>query len=272
MTRAPVVQARDLWFAYDDGTEALRGAELTLQPGEFVALIGPNGSGKTTLAKHLLGLLRPDRGQVRMDGAEIAGRSVGELARTVGYVFQNPDHQLFGANVEQELSLGPRQLNLPEDEIRERVEGTTQEFGLSGQLDRPVGSLSYGQRKRLSLAAVATMRPPVLVLDEPTSGLHWQAARQLLDWLAERTRDGGSVLVITHDMRLVAEYAVRAALMMEGRIVAEGSPFQIFDQETLLKRTGLEAPQIARLARRLSLPVEAVTVAAACEAYLGAHG
>lgn len=272
MIAAPRLLADDLWFSYADGAEVLRGTGLELQPGELLALIGQNGSGKTTLAKHFVGLLRPARGTVSMDGRDIVQRSVGELARTVGFVFQNPDHQLFGATVEQELALGPRNLGLAEHKIRSRVEGAAIEFGFADRLDRRLGTLSYGQRKALSVAAVAAMHPAVLILDEPTTGLHWRAAQALLDWLVERTRAGCSVLLITHDMRLVAEYADRTALMLEGRIVAVGAPHEIFRRRELLQRAMIQPPQIVQLAHKLAMPAQVMTVEAACEAYLAGHG
>lgn len=272
MRRAPTLQAHDLWFGYAEDAPALRGAELALQPGELLALIGPNGSGKTTLAKHLLGLLRPRRGRVTLDGADIAGRPVAELARTVGYVFQNPDHQLFGVTVESELSLGPRNLDLPEQEVQQRVERAAADFGLLDLRERRIGDLSYGQRKVLSLAAVAAMDPPILILDEPTTGLHWQAARQLMDWLVARKRAGQTALLITHDMRLVAEYADRAALMLAGRVAAVSAPYQMFGALDLLEQASLQPPQIVQLARRLAMPDEIVTVEGACAAVLGSRG
>lgn len=272
MSPAPVLQAQDLWFGYAREAPVLRGINLKLGPGAFTALLGQNGSGKTTLAKQFVGLLRPASGVVLMDGQDIAERSIGELARTVGYVFQNPDHQLFSTTVEQELELGPRNQGLPEDEVRARAERAAVEFELTPWLDRRVGTLSFGQRKALSVAAIAAMHPAVLVLDEPTSGLHWQAAQALLDRLAERSRLGHTILLITHDMRLVAEYASQAVLMLEGQVAASGAPYEIFQQSELLQRARIEPPQIVQLARRLSLSAEVLTVPAACEAYLAAHG
>lgn len=272
MSSVPRLEARDLWFEYDSGKPVLRGVDLALEPGSFTALVGQNGSGKTTLAKHFLGLLRPSQGRVLIDGHNLAQRSVGELARSVGYLFQNPDHQLFESTVEQELELGPRNLELAESEVQARVEQAAAEFGLTSWLQRRVGSLSYGQRKTLSLAAVSAIHPQVLILDEPTTGLHWQAAKQLLDWLAERNRQGHTLLLITHDMRLVAEYARQAVLMLQGRIAAAGPPQELFGQNELLRQARIQPPQIVRLAQRLGLPSDAITVQGVCEAVALSHG
>ncbi len=263
----PAIQVRQASFSYATGAAVLRSVDLTLMPGEFMALIGPNGSGKTTLAKLLVGLLRPESGQISIDGQALEQLPVSERARLVGFVFQNPDHQLFSATVGQELGLGPRNLELSDEQTQLRIEQAAAEFGLRDMLEQRVGALSYGQRKTLSLASVATLRPHIWILDEPTSGLHWRAAQALLDWVAERTRAGHSALLITHDMRLVAEYAGRAALMQNGRIVAGGAPYQLFGEAELLSQADLQPPPIVRLAHQLGMPPEVVTVGAACQAY-----
>src|SRR3990172_5851456 len=190
MIQAPRLEAIDLWFGYAPERPALRGANLVVEPGEFLALVGQNGPGKSTLAKHLNGLLRPARGRVRLDGEDISGVSTGRLARQVGYVFQNPDHQLFSPSVEQELGLGPRYLGLTPAEVNDHVQRGLHSFGLQSIAQRGPGTLSFGLRRKVSIAAVATLQPLVWVLDEPTTGLHWGSAAQLMDYFAELNTQG----------------------------------------------------------------------------------
>ncbi len=274
MIRAPRLEAIDLWYAYPPERPALRGADLVVEPGEFLALVGQNGSGKSTLAKHLNGLLRPARGRVRLDGEDISGLSTGRVARQVGYVFQNPDHQLFSPSVEQELGLGPRYLRLTPAEVADHVQRGLQSFGLQSIAKRGPGTLSFGLRRKVSIAAVASLRPPVFILDEPTTGLDWGSAAQLMDHFAELNRQGHSVILITHDMRLVVRYASRVALIGEGRMVGTGTPPEIFRQTELLQSTRLEPPPIVELVQRLAssgVEIEGLTVAAACRSFLARH-
>jgi energy-coupling factor transport system ATP-binding protein len=274
MIEAPRLEAIDLWFGYAPERPALRGADLVAEPGEFLALVGQNGSGKSTLAKHLNGLLRPARGRVRLDGEDISGLSIGRLARQVGYVFQNPDHQLFSPSVEQELGLGPRYLGLTPAEVEDHVQRGLQSFGLQSIAQRGPGTLSFGLRRVVSIAAVATLRPPVFILDEPTTGLDWGNAAQLMDHFTELNMQGHSVILITHDMRLVVRYASRVAVMSEGRMVGSGTPAEIFRQPELLESTRLEPPPIVELVHRLAssgVEIEGLTAALACRSFLARH-
>ena len=275
MIRAPRLEAIDLWYGYAADRQALRGADLVVEPGECLALVGQNGSGKSTLAKQLNGLLRPARGQVRLDGEDISGLSTGRLARQVGYMFQNPDHQLFSPSVEQELGLGPRYMGLPPAEVEEQVQRGLQSFGLQSIAKRGPGTLSFGLRRKVSIAAVATLQPPVWVLDEPTTGLDWGRAAQLMDHFAELNAQGHSMILITHDMRLVVSYASRVAEMSEGRVAATGTPAEIFGRSDLLQSTHLKPPPIVELVQRLEsagVKIEGLTVAAACQSFLARHG
>ena len=274
MIRAPRLEAIDLWYAYSPERPALQGADLTVEPRELLALVGQNGSGKSTLAKHLNGLLRPARGQVRLEGEDVSGLSTGRLARQVGYVFQNPDHQLFSPSVEQELGLGPRYLGLTPAEVNDHVQRGLHSFGLQSIAQRGPGTLSFGLRRKVSIAAVATLQPPVWVLDEPTTGLDWGSAVQLMDHFAELNTQGHTVILITHDMRLVVRYASRVAVMSEGRVVGTGTPAEIFGRPDLLQSTRLKPPPIVELVQRLAssgLEIEGLTVAAACRSLLARH-
>ncbi len=247
------LHADHVWFSYPGYEPALRGADLIIEPGEFIAIIGQNGSGKSTLAKHLNGLLRPERGSITHDGESIGRRSTGELAREVGYVFQNPDHMLFSPTVEDELASGPRYQGKSEPEVRAIVAEMMHEFGLAETAKRGPASLDFGTRRSISVAAVMAVRPKALILDEPTLGLDWGRAVALMDIVRARHRAGHSVLLITHDMRLVARYADKLALMKDGTVAAVGQTLQILTDQELLAASQLRPPQIIELAQLLGL-------------------
>ena len=267
-----ILEVAGLWFWYDDeGTPALRGLDLAVGRGEFLALVGGNGSGKTTLTKHFNGLLRPRRGVVRVDGQDASARSVGELARHVGYLFQNPEQQIFSPTVRQELAFGPRNLGLTPAEVEAQVQRALERFRLSGVADSPPAILSYGLRRRVTLASLAAMDPPVLVLDEPTVGLDAPALAETFDWLAELHRRGRTIVLVTHDMALAAEHADRAVAMHQGQILASAPPAELFQQQELLARASLAAPPVLNLARALApwgMRGDSLTVESFCDEYV----
>ncbi len=265
-----MVEVRGAHYRYP-GVPALNGIDVDLNEGEFCALVGQNGSGKTTLAKHLNGLLKPDAGSVTVFGHDTRRASVGELAREVGYVFQNPDHQIFSANVRNELAFGPRNLGLSNGDVRARTDEALCAFGLEAYADLPPATLGFGLRRLVSVAAVYAMRPRLFVLDEPTAELDWRSAHDLLDRFRALHEQGHTVLLISHDMELVAEYAQRVLLMRDGRIVADAPPATFFSQRELLADAHLTPPQVMRLAQRLGdtgIPTETLTVDAFVATYL----
>jgi energy-coupling factor transport system ATP-binding protein len=262
---------RDLWHRYEGEVEALRGVSLAIARGERLAIVGQNGSGKTTLAKHFVGLLRPTRGAVLVDGKDARGRSIGELASRVGYVFQNPDHQIFAATVWEELAFGPRQLGVPKAEVLTRVDEALTFFHLEPYRDEPPAALGFGLRRAIGLAAVLTMRPATLVLDEPFTGLDWAATAVALDWLRTLNQRGHTVVLVTHNMRAVAEFADRALVLADGQVAALGTPRVVFRRADVLERAGLTRPQAAELATRLGplgLSEDSLTVAEVAADYL----
>jgi cobalt transport protein ATP-binding subunit len=263
-----ILQITDLWFWYQENTPVLRGVNLTITRGEFVALVGANGSGKTTLVKHLNGLLRPQRGQVQVAGEDATHLSIGELAQQVGLLFQHPEQQIFSATVHQELAFGPRNLGLKPDLVRQRVQAALDRFDLSAVAEQPPAILSYGQRRRVTLAALATMDPPVLVLDEPTVGLDAPGLQETLSWLAELHARGHTILFVTHEMALAAEYAGRAVVMHQGQILGDGPPAEVFQQSDLLARASLIPPPVMALANALrpsGLESKGLTVESFCD-------
>ncbi len=250
--RAPFVEIRNVVFSYDGATPALRDVSLTVFPGEFVALAGANGSGKTTLAKHFNGLLRPDSGDVRVAGRDARDRSIGDLAQTVGYVFQNPDHQIFLPTVAEEVAFGPRNLGIQGHELDERIEAALALFDLTCQRQRHPTLLGRGLRRRVALAAVYAMRPSVLVLDEPTGGLDRRASEGLMQTLRGLVDDGHAVVLITHDMRLVGEYARRLVVLNDGRVLTDGPTSEVMREFDLLEHAGIRPPPVARLSADLA--------------------
>jgi energy-coupling factor transport system ATP-binding protein len=242
---APVaIEVRGLAHRYPGGIEAVRGVSLSIAPGETVAIVGQNGSGKTTLVKHLNGLLRPDAGSVLLDGRDIAQRRVSDLARLVGFVFQNPDDQLFNSRVDKEVGFGPRNLGLAKAQVDGLVEGALELTGLAAQRAANPYDLDASIRKLVALAGVLAMEPSVLVLDEPTMGQDGPGTRRIGGILDAWAEAGRTVVAITHDMHFAARHFARVVVMRRGEVVLDGSPAQVFgasNAETLAS-TGLRPP------------------------------
>jgi len=246
-----IIQVKDLWHVYPDGTTALKGVNLDVPRGEFLAVIGQNGSGKTTLAKHFNGLLKPTKGIVVVDGVDTRKTSTSTLATKVGYTFQNPDHQICCSTVEAEVAFGPRQLDLSEDEIRRRVDKWLNMLGLEGFRNEHPFFLNKAERQRVAVASVLAMEPEVLVVDEPTTGMDWKQSYAALDMLKSLNATGKTVIIITHNMRLVAEYARRVVVMLDGLVLIEGSVEEVFSVLDILNKAFLRPPQVTELAHKL---------------------
>ncbi|MDF9876924.1 ABC transporter ATP-binding protein [Cellulosimicrobium cellulans] len=239
-------------------TTVLRDVSLAVAPGELVAVVGANGAGKTTLAQLAAGVLRPRRGtldgRVTVTGIDPTRADPRELSRHVGFVFQNPEHQLVTSRVDDELALGLRVRGVPDDEVAARVEDVLRRFGLADLRDRHPFLLSGGQKRRLSVGTAIVCRPEVLVLDEPTYGQDRERAAELLDLLTDLHRDGTAVVVVSHDMQLVAEHATRVVALADGSVVADGAPGDVLADEDVLRRAGLRPPPLARATRDLADP------------------
>ena len=248
----PVVVVDRVTYRYRNGPVALRGVSLEVRDGEFVAVIGSNGAGKTTLVKHFNGLLKPTEGRVLVDGVDTRDVAVSELATRVGYVFQNPDHQFFCFTVEEEVAFGPRNLGLSEEEVRQRVDEALKIVGLDAMRERHPMTLSRGQRQRLAVASVLAMHPRVIVLDEPTTGQDEVAIHQIMTLVDRLRRAGKTIVMVTHDMSLVAEYAERTVVMRRGEVLMDGPTREVFSRPELLAESNIEPPPMARLASRLA--------------------
>jgi len=238
MKQSRAIEREDLHFAYPDGHAALRGVNLTIARGERVGLVGPNGAGKSTLLLHLNGLLS-GRGQVRVTGSPIAKDNLKRIRAQIGLVFQNPDDQLFSTTVFDDVAYGPIYMGLPTEEVQRRVRNALALVNMEGFEKRVPYHLSEGEKRAISLATVLSMSPDILALDEPTSGLDPRARRRLIQTLNSLPQ---TLLIATHDMRLVKEILPRTVIMDEGRVVADGPTETIMRDTKLLERHGLEAP------------------------------
>lgn len=245
------IEVKQVDFVYPDGTQALFDINLEIGKGEMIALIGQNGSGKTTLSKCLNGLYKPTRGEIIVEGLNSKKGSITQMVRRVGYVFQNPDHQLFNNNCWDEVAYGPRNIQLPEDEVKERVDEAIQVVGLpkAYHQEHPF-FLSKGLRQRVAIASILALRPQVIIVDEPTTGQDAKQSLEIMDFLKRLNEElGHTVIIITHDMPIVGQYAKRVIAMGQGRVMADAPTAEVFTQADVLEQTFLKPPQITQLAQ-----------------------
>lgn len=255
-----LIEVREVSHRYPAGTLALADVTLDIHAGEFVAVIGQNGAGKTTLTKHLNGLLKPTRGDVLVGGTNTKEVRTSLLARRIGYVFQNPDHQIFSESVWAEVTFGPKNVGFTGEVLKETVRQALEAVELWPYRDRHPYSLSKGQRQRVALASIIAMQPEVFVIDEPTTGQDYHQSRQIMNLLRQQHEAGRTVLAVTHDMTIVAEYTRRTILVGRGRVLADGPTREVLGQFDVMRQTNLHPPQITLLAAELGLPFTALTV------------
>lgn len=248
-----LIDVSEASFAYPDGTAVIRDISLTVQRGEFLALMGPNGAGKTTLAKHFNGLLVPTGGRVTVGGLDTRHAGVARLARTVGYVFQNPDHQLFSRTVADELAFGPRNLGWTQPRIDSAVDHALERLGGRQRRGDDPFFMGIAERKLVAIASVLVMEPEVLVLDEPATGADHDASRRVMDALASLHRGGLTIVIVTHDVSLAANYATRVVVLRDGAIALAGPPDEVFKRTDELRACHVTPPQVARLSQALPL-------------------
>jgi energy-coupling factor transport system ATP-binding protein len=251
----PLIEVQRLQHTYLQGTplevQSLRGVDLQVHAGESVGIVGPTGSGKSTLLQHLNGLLRPQGGEVRVDGVALSDPRVDVRAirQRVGLFFQNPEDQLFERYAGDDVAFGPRNLHLPQDEVRERVRQAMEAVGLPFEYkDRLTSELSQGEKRRLALAGVLALQPQVLVLDEPTAGLDPQGRRELLRTLAQwRAGDGKAIVFASHNMEDIATLCNRVYVLVNGTIILHGTPREVFAQPEMLIQHGLAVPTVTEV-------------------------
>ena len=242
-----------LFFTYPSGVAALQGVSLSIMPGESVAIIGENGAGKTTLVKHINGLLSPTSGQVRVGGWDTRDRTIAQLASRVGYVFQNPDEQLFASTVWAEVIFGPKNLGLPAEESAERADAALRTVGLHDLAQKHPYDLSISQRKKVAIASVLAMHTPALVLDEPTTGQDHNDTELVGQIVEDLKKQGKTVITISHDIDFCAEHFDRVVVMAQGKVLLDGPTRQILGQADILAQAHVEPPQLMRLSSQLNM-------------------
>ncbi|NMB87117.1 MAG: ABC transporter ATP-binding protein, partial [Chloroflexi bacterium] len=234
----PLVEFRDVRFGYESGQEVLQGISLTIRRGDVIAVLGANGAGKTTLVKHAIGLLKPRSGDVLVQGRSTHEMSVAQVAGTLGYVFQSPSHMLFAPSVREELAFGPTNLGHSPEQIEKEVQQAVEIVNLAGFEDNPPLALSFGQQKRVSIAAILAMQSRILVMDEPTAGQDYMNYMNFMDSILQMP-GFEAILFITHDIDLAVIYANRVLVIQQGSVVRDGPPAEVLQNFDLIRRSRL---------------------------------
>jgi energy-coupling factor transport system ATP-binding protein len=255
MENEKLIEVSKLVFEYPDGTLAIRDIDLEIFANQFIAFIGQNGSGKTTFAKSLNGLLKPASGSVKIDGLDTKEKgTVKKIVTKVGYVFQNPDHQLFNNTVYKEIAYGPQNIGLSEDSVKERVYEAATVCGIEEDLftEHPF-FLTKGLRQRVAIASILAMRPRTIIVDEPTTGQDLQQSIEVMNFLKGLwEKEGHTVIIITHEMPIVAQYAHRTVVLNQGKVLMDASTREVFAQPELLSKTFVKPPQITRFSQAMN--------------------
>ena len=248
-----MLEARNITFSYDDGTEALNNVNLKVDKGDIVALLGKNGAGKSTLFLHFNGILRPDNGEILIDEEKLKydKKSLIKFRQKVGLVFQNPDDQIFAPSVEEDVAFGPLNLKLPMEEVQKRVHEALERVGMVGFEKKAPHHLSGGQKKRVAIAGILAMKPEIMVFDEPTAGLDPKGASKIINLLKELNEQGITIIISTHDVDLVPQYANKVYVLQEGEIIGEGTAKDIFSNKELINKANLELPIIANFFKKI---------------------
>lgn len=248
-----MLEVRDLKYSYNKDYQALKGVSLKIERGQMVALLGKNGAGKSTLFLNLNGIYEPDEGKVFIDGEELKydKKSLLKFRQKVGIVFQNPDDQIFAPTVEEDVAFGPLNLGLPMEEVQDRVEEALERVGMSGFEKKAPHHLSGGQKKRVAIAGILAMKPEIMVLDEPTAGLDPQGVTDLSILLNELNEEGITIVISTHEVDLVPNYANKVFVLVDGLLIGEGTPKEIFAQPEILEKANLKVPIVTELFQQL---------------------
>ncbi|MFA5304010.1 MAG: ATP-binding cassette domain-containing protein [Candidatus Nanoarchaeia archaeon] len=245
-----LIQVKNVYFEYKESVSVLKNINLELNKGEVVAIIGQNGSGKTTLVKHFNGLLRPTKGEILINGNPTVKKTVAQLSHTCGYVFQNPDDQIFNSVVEKEVAFGPSNLGLKGIELNVRVDEALKTVGLYEQRKKHPLDLDLNQKKLVAIASIVAMNPELLILDEPTTGQD-HAGLIMVEALINELRKTHTIIIISHDMNLVARVVDRVIMMCNGEVIFDGAPKEAFTKNDLMKKTYLKPPIITELAQSI---------------------
>ncbi|MHB1393436.1 MAG: ABC transporter ATP-binding protein [Clostridia bacterium] len=259
-----IIEVKDLEHVYPNGNKALTGADLQIREGEFLAVLGHNGSGKTTLVKHLNGLLMPTTGTVYVNGKDTKNTTIFEIGKEVGFVFQNPDHQIFADTVYEEVAFSPKIRGCPIEEIDRRVKEALKAVDLEGYEEEDPFSLSKGERQRVAVASILSARPKVIILDEPTTGLDYKEQKRMMELIKKLNEEGHTIIIITHTMWVVSEYAHKVAVVKDGEVAMYGRTREIFKREEALLNTFLKVPHIVSLSNKLGNTILSVDEMAEC--------
>lgn len=268
-----MITVEDIHYVYPNQVKALKGVSLAINEGEFIAIMGQNGAGKTTLIKHFNGLLKPSQGTVHVNGVETKKTSVAALSRNVGFVFQNPDNQLFSETVEEEISFALKNFGFKKDVIEKRITWALNLLSLTQYRKTSPFLLSGGERKRVALASVLAWDPETLILDEPTIGQDHEQKEKLRQFIMQMQTQKKTVVIVTHDVEFVAECNPRVLLMKDGKIVANGIAKDILTNPELLAASSIVLPQIAQIFAKLTplgLPKDVIDIYEAKEVILKA--
>lgn len=246
--KAPALEVRDLDFHYDNGFHALKGISVDIHEGELMAIVGTNGAGKSTFSKVVCGFEKPQAGTLRLNGQDMMGLSIKERADHIGYVMQNPNQMISKSFIFDEVAFGLRLRGVPEDEVTRRVEDTLKICGLYPMRKWPVSAVSYGQKKRVTIASILALSPDILILDEPTAGQDFKHYTEIMEFLRELNGHGITVIMITHDMHLMLEYARRAVVFSGGQIIADDTSANILTNPDIIARANLKETSLYDLA------------------------
>jgi len=238
---------KNVHFKYPAGVHAINGVSFTISKGEKVAILGPNGSGKSTLILLMTGLLTPQRGEITVFETKTTAKDFQKLRHRIGLVFQDPDDQLFTPSVIEDIEYGPKNLRLPESDIKQRSEQVLSKIGIQHLKNRPPHRLSFGEKKKVSLATALVLKPELLILDEPTANLDLASRRSLIGMLNELNNEGTTVLISTHDVEALPELADRVIVISQGATLGEGETAKVLQDLNLLGAAGLEPPAIVKL-------------------------
>ena len=247
-----MISIQNVTFHYPDGPDVLRDTNLEIRDGEFVAIMGENGAGKTTLVKMFNGLLKPDKGTITVDGIDTRKKSVAQLSRDVGLIFQNPDNQLFAETVAQELAFSLRNFGFAEDVIERRVTSIINTLDLERYEKSSPFVLSGGERKRVALAAILVWDPKHVIMDEPTIGQDYLQKDRLRNFIMQLVSQGKTIVIVTHDVEFVAECKPRVVLLSHGKVIGDGSATTILTNSALVEQASLVLPQISTLMKNLA--------------------
>ena len=240
--REPILKIRDLYYGYGNGTTALNGVSMDIYEGEKIAVIGSNGAGKSTFFLNTNGVLKPDQGEISYLGTIINKKNLKELRKNIGIVFQDADNQIIASTVMAEVGFGPMNLKLHKEEVLRRVEEALTYMNILDYKDRPPHYLSGGEKKRVSIADIIAMKSEIIIFDEPTAGLDPLNTEMLEDVLDKLGLEGKTMLISTHDVDFVYRWAERAIVFCQGKIIADGTPLKIFQNEEILEKANLKRP------------------------------